>query len=812
MKKDAIIFPLLTTTFLGVALVTLLLGCGDKNAPPASAAGAATALALPSNIEVIKSSSSSASADARALLTRPLKAVKAFNSAGTDYTNTAQDFHIYHPALEKLGMPDEILCFINKLAYDTMLNKGAYIAMVDDAKCSSSSSQPSQDSSSGSSSTSTATSLVKTTVISSRTNSNAPHIVQFWFDETDGPGGQGMLIKVQVNITEAPSSTKPYGAFDLIFGMYDNDDSAKWGGGRLRTVAGTAERPVAFTFVEEMEEPSEGYSENIRSTIEMALDSSGVVTQGRAAVEMDSSRDSSDGGYVISYAGDYVSIDKSTSLAAVDLQSPICMGMGEDNLTEIIQGYNLYNSATGALTKINSGFSFTYGTGTSMKRGHLGYYGLWMEGENGQQGTIASGSTITKIDWQNSANNQDLTLFKAAGKLWKNTVNQLLLTNLAGIEFNYSDWTNPVSNGQYVVKYLPTGAQGAGFYKVGTMVWSQSGPPTKTDYTTANYSKIDTTSGNAQWLNMYSEQLRGNVRYINGNNFITYYVKDVVMPGSSDFSNGTLSLHCLRDCLKTSISSSDMSSFNGIYQTNPSAVGDAIAYSIATTDMLLKDAAGTAVGLASGASYSGNYTWGIRSGPMVTTTVKNSLTNLQDFYNTVGTVFYEWEANDQNWGQLVTARDASGTFVSFDAPLKISYQHSTANDRNALSTYNGQTFLLEYGGPGSLWGFPTKVTDTDGDGSNDRWLPLASIKDGTLLGSSNQYVAKAVHGEKVMEAIDSSNCANITLALPATSVPSSSEVIPAPGNATVTRPTEADTSGRVCAPNAETGVISCTGI
>nr|WP_269808989.1 hypothetical protein [Enterovibrio nigricans] len=100
------------------------------------------------------------------------------------------------------------------------------------------------------------------------------------------------------------------------------------------------------------------------------------------------------------------------------------------------------------------------------------------------------------------------------------------------------------------------------------------------------------------------------------------------------------------------------------------------------------------------------HSWGVRSGPMVLSTVSNSY----DIYDpAITTEYYVWETGIQSWNQLTAVKDASDDIVSFEKPLQFAYTHSSANDRSgSAGSYAGQTYLINYGGNGDFWGIPCR--------------------------------------------------------------------------------------------------------
>ncbi len=134
--------------------------------------------------------------------------------------------------------------------------------------------------------------------------------------------------------------------------------------------------------------------------------------------------------------------------------------------------------------------------------------------------------------------------------------------------------------------------------------------------------------------------------------------------------------------------------------------------------------------LADGAAPQGGpFQWGLQTGPLLTDT-----SGLQDTFGLWNQpVFYTWETGANPWNKLTMLLDGDGQAVAFDPPLQFSYQHSLENDANGDPTWAGKTFLLNYNGPGDLFGIPMQPTDLDGDGIPDRFYPQFCIADGVLM-------------------------------------------------------------------------------
>jgi len=109
-----------------------------------------------------------------------------------------------------------------------------------------------------------------------------------------------------------------------------------------------------------------------------------------------------------------------------------------------------------------------------------------------------------------------------------------------------------------------------------------------------------------------------------------------------------------------------------------------------------------------------------------------------------------WTTGNQAWDRLVTASPAgSSAVITFDKPIKFDYRHSLVNERNPSNTaYFGKKLVLEYGGPGNLWGFPWQELP------NGRWVSPATLKDAVLLTDFDgvDYITKGVQLEQILQA------------------------------------------------------------
>lgn len=769
-------------TSVGLLGLLLTAGCSSEDAATSSS-GSSVSFSVPSAVDVLKVDTSSSSS---------LSTVDAmdYTDAASDYSKQPQSMHVSHPVGESLSTVGNIMCFIGQLGVAKMWDNDklprVYLVGVDDTKCNSDSGQPSQGASNGGGGSSSATSLTMVTVRLSREASGAFPRAEFWFTQNDGPGGQAMELRASIDVISEPTSTLPYGKFNLHFAMIMSGE-AKGGGSLL--VSGTSAAPIAYTFYEEFTEG--GQSSKKGASVEMQADGSSL----KGAVQSQSPWDGNSA-WVVGTTSTSVKANNKTSANAsagsvsdVDLTGGVCLN--KSNFKYRIHGYGLYKETDGSKVNVSTGVSCQYTDSSSVTRNcHIDRNGAWFERDSsGSEHTAANGDTVTRKAWgsDSSLDGQSLTLFVADGRLMKYAVKKYTLTEIRGMEFRLFD-----NGSEAIIKYqtaLDDSVASDGFYKVATLSWGNSGP-TKTDVTPT---KI--TINSSEWKWFYSEAL-GGVSYIGGNTFVTARLEALVAPGNAAFSSGSLALKCLNKCPKSGITNTNLQSYDdgagaGPYVSNPGSVGGAIDYLVTESNMVLHKgttSSDPAVALATGAAFDSTgskYEWGVESGAMVTDT--SGLSNLWSIYDTEGTTYYQYRMGPNNWDKLFLVKDPNGSFLTFDEPISFDYTHTTANDRNGDSTYNGKKFLLKYQGEGHFEGFPWDQIDRDGDGTPDMWFPQVSLKDAVqLTANSVNYRIKAMYGDLTLTTTGA-DCSSIsTLSLPTTDVPTAKASNPS--NLSTTKP------------------------
>ena len=438
------------------------------------------------------------------------------------------------------------------------------------------------------------------------------------------------------------------------------------------------------------------------------------------------------------------------------------------------------------MVEINSGFPIRFddnGDGSADRHGFIGYWGIWTEGDR----TLPNGSTVIR---DTNGQQVEYTVVAAPGRLIRHSVESLPLTNLDGISFHYMDGVvlQDDSFDRWVVNYLEDTVEGIsqdGFYKVSKLKWRPDAPPQFDDLDSPELISLSPNEN----LHFFSDQLGGEVRFLYGETSITYYVETFIdgsQTGAGELLNGgSISLKCWDNCPIGTVDASDISSYSGPFipfDPNNPTTSHAYTFSVsggnaltlvrgANSEPVMFNTAITPQELQSSA-----HNWGMRSGPMVLSS--QSVTNPWDVYDpTIVSEYYVWETGPHNWNRMTTVRDSDSNIVSFQRPIQFTYVHSDANDRSGnAGDYDGQATMLNYGGDGDLWGIPHEShlsEDIENEDSEHHYRPAFSIRDGVLMGDSDQYVIKAREVEELMVELPRSQCANMLLSDPAVDVPAS---------------------------------------
>lgn len=640
--------------------------------------------------------------------------------AGAAYFSAEQNEYVYDPSMDALRIINEILGMARQTAYAEMVNEGPYLAQIDESLLDTGGGDSGQGGE--------LPEFQLWTARSNRVDNNSVQNVHFWVPDEDASSGE--TIFAHMAITQGASDANPFGSFGVNFAKADS--FANIGSpelfGQLLTLDATGSN-IGFSFYEQSGDlgvvPSVGdFASLTQAVVEMTDDESA----GTALVRQQSRYDfgSGDSGVV---AEDYALAYNDTHvLRQKDVDTPDCLS--RTDFDENVWGYTLYHASgndIGEEVEIDGGFNFVTAGGDY---GWMSYWGMWVP----DGVSVNDGDVVTKADFgDDSETVETFTVVKAPGRLVRYSRDTLDLSEITGELFEWWDFSGTPT--YYQVSYDGTDWFRVAQFNDSTGEWDSITP-----------SAVVLSAG--EWLGMWSQALGGSVNFVEGESEITYFSEEIVGGGDEIFANDpSVRFYGFTEMLASEISQVNAES-GSIYLGDAGSVGAPHEFLFDESDLTLRhDVNGDGsdidvVGLVSGIEVtSGPFTWGMRSGPMVTDLT--GVTNVWDLWS--AEEYYVYETGHNDWNQFQALVDGEGEYAEFDPPMQFSYLHATAADRNDDATYDGKTVLLQYEGAGTLWGIPDEEVDLDGDGNADHFKPQFAIADGTLMGpNGNDYVVKAV--------------------------------------------------------------------
>jgi hypothetical protein len=346
-----------------VLISAILYGCSsDQSASSQSVSG----MQLPANVAVLQDDSAVSSG-----LSAQNNA--AFNSAGTDYTNTKGDVFINGGQWqEPMNMADMLICIMNGSMHSSLSNS-SFIALVDMSQC-----EPTESNSAP------VTRFAEAVMVSSRTSNSSDQIVKAFFTDSEDMNSDGDTLdtgevrKFAANtvIKEGFSQSNPYGVFDFNWNL----TNAPTGDHSRGSLSFTEESltQVGISFIEENKETGE-YDFDQWAVGVLNKDGSG------GKLKVSQFDNGSTNVYKLNFNEGYVNIDKNGAVS--------CKNLDESTMTTYVANYNIYHNTTGALKDITAGLPFVFGT-SKENRGYAGSYRddsgaekHWMWTENGEAPT-----------------------------------------------------------------------------------------------------------------------------------------------------------------------------------------------------------------------------------------------------------------------------------------------------------------------------------------------------------------------------------------------------------------------------------------
>ncbi len=627
----------------------------------------------------------------------------------SDYVTDAAGVRVIDPSVEAVDTANGIMCQIGMTRFWQFVNKAAYTAQVDTALCG----EEPDISESGA----VTPRIHVFTMDVDRASNDDPQVASLWLPLENG--GAPTVINAELTVTASPSQGDRYGAFELNYaGVPDGGTIAN---PSMYGVLSSQLGDNGFSFYEgfgDINVPAANPGDEARLS-QLVLTIDPVTGEGAAKITQSYRENVGAGDTGIISSTWRVVFDAANVVRQLDAAPAVALSRGD--YVNHVYRYNLYHNQgenLGQRVSLNAGISVELSTGAY---GWVGYHGAWAPyGES-----FNDGDTVTA-----EGEDGDITydVVEAPGRLKRITRDTLPLAELGTQTF---EWWEGAS--RFQVAYSGVEWQRMAEWNQGTESWDALGTPTMIDVSAAG-----------GFLQMWSPFL-GGVNYEDGDVDITFF-KDELVDGSDDVFTGVadIELFATINAIKSEIDLADANA-GDIYLAEPVNVSNAHRYVFDPSDMTLRlDSGGgtmVGVGLADGVEPNqGPNTWGMQSGPMVTATQLASMTSIYDVFDE--SEFYFYETGHNTWNKYIGLTDSLGEFLSFDAPLDLLYTHATVDDMNADATYDGQQILLNYNGPGRLFGIPGSEVSLGGQ--QDRWFPNFSLKDGTLVGPNDEYIVRAL--------------------------------------------------------------------
>ncbi len=661
------------------------------------------------------------------------------------YVTDAQSTWVQDRVGDRINTVNMIMCIMGAMRSDAMVNKGAYLALVDQKKCSGrGDSGKSNNTSAGQSN---ATSFMNAVVESTQATTTAPLIMKAWITD-EGDDGQKMVIHVYSVATAGKSDAHPNGLFSI---HYCGVPATALTGpcmmkGMLRSDAN------GMSFYED--ESGGGGGET-----KLVLQSSG---NDAGSGQMTGSDGGSPYGYRFAYDRSYF---RRTDNATVPVEG--CFSRSKDAADYSTWRYGTYNADGSRLDSTNPGFPVKYVLNANTYYGFWSFWGLWLP-ETVLSSLGTSGTLTRRVGGDDVA----LTVLKRPGKLWKLTRQAATLDEFKNVPMMYFAQTTVGSGGSQLTQGNNYELQwdGTRLLATGRQACSSGGCQPQAITPPIQLAAGDFRTAGVNMLPIFFPSGGGNgaIRVaaatdFAGANVLAYRTRSVVVPGASDAPS---SLVCLGSCPKSgaALTASFGGSPTSPFLTQswaPVVAGSATSYTYSSG--ILSDGGGDVDGSAISASSLGMFGGGITSGSLIAPSELASVscnsggapnpsgTHLCPGMADMASVSYQWETGPNQWNQYFGA-----TGVTIDPPKSLSFDVAANNIRargvNA-ERYLGNTVQLQFSGFGELQGIPGNCVNPDTNapvqcGPNTRYVPAFDMLDGAeVKEASTSYYVKFLERE-----------------------------------------------------------------
>ncbi|MFK7739770.1 MAG: hypothetical protein AB8H80_05555 [Planctomycetota bacterium] len=690
-----------SSTSVSLFAAFTLAACGGGSSGGGGTA-AVQSLQAPLQVSIVDASGGTASS---VRLSPELRAVE-----GSDYMTDQTRYWIRDSSMEPLETVNSILDQLRQTRYWEQTNEGAYKALVSD-----------ESSGGGGERGNSAVEYATWTVTSTRASNDSPQIVSFWLEQEDTMGDPTpSLIYGRLTVSEESSDEQPLGQFTLYFkNLVATEPSTSTDTnfeGYLRTIERTdGQSEVEFFMSHGDVDGSVALNEYaIRDRVHVIGDP--TTDSGRAYTE---SVFKGNEGTEFTEANEWQIEFNQDYLARRDVQNGNALAvLDRSDFTTRVYSYAVYDDTTEARIEQQGGFPVETADGDS---GWAGFYGIWFpEGVE-----LTAGQTLQRRSFVDNSTTP-YTVFLAPGRLEKRTRSTVTFGDILDEELEYFD---PVTGDDTRIAW-----DGTNMVKTATRDgsnWQAVDPP----------ESISDNFVPGTWLSAWS-QARGQIEIVwpaSASNSSDAYVwsNEAVNANSAEMANGDLTLNGYFNMLRANITSNQANYQNSETPYLPDASSVSSGNTAYTFDketlvlMIGTDPVTTATGVE---VTQGPGVFGFHCGPLF----PDALSSLSEASQ--ATTTYRWMTGGNEWNQFRGLKDSDENFVSFDAPLRLTYTHSETG-----SAFDGRSFYLNWDGS-NLGGIPHEE-----DTQENNYFPLFNIPSGTVITSGQStYKIKQLEGEQRM--------------------------------------------------------------
>lgn len=640
------------------------------------------------------------------------------------YVSDQQSEYLQDQTSEGLKEANMILCFMAATRPDAMVNKGTYVALVDESKCDTSNrDKASNSSSTGGGQSAQYTSMRFTTT---RADNSSPQIargharVEFGGDNNSIPA----VVYIHVNATEAPSATAPNGALTMNLTGLAASSNTKLMRGKIVTSGSN------LTFSWKSSDGQNGQNYRLYVNGNDAAGSGAIVFPDQQGQNIT---------ITFGYNQDYFCRQKVGGIEK-------CFSRSKSNAAFSVWRYGVYDNETGNRYDLAVP-GFPVKNPATGEFGFASYWGTWLPTP------LSAGTTaIQSQDGQTS-----YTAVKTNGRLVKYSKQTKTLDQLQKVPFSFWSSTAIGSGSQF--QNYDAYWNGTSFTVTGTTSCSQNGC-----FKTLLNASVDLTpaqllsASNNNGINGWSEALGGQFQILPtvlqsqtpGSELVSYNSQETVKPSDTV----PASLVCVNNC-PTAITLQNAVGGNPYTTETTNSWGGISANNVKTYtwdagNYALIDGNSSALSnsiLSSNISPQYGGSGGVRTGNLVDSNNLSSLlcpggSTYCDWKASTLSSYYVWENGRNDWNSATFLKKSDdGTYVNFTAPQSAAF--TVPSDASIYGQYAGANMNLQFGGFGNLWGIPGKCFDPQSNtevscGPNTRYVPAFSIPENTATSTDGK--------------------------------------------------------------------------